>query len=145
MSSLKIRRMTIADYDAVVELWKKAGLSYRPDGRDSPERVGRELGMPMAVFLVAEEGGKIIGVIFGTQDGRKMYVNRLAVHPGSRRKGVAAALVRELERLADEMGLLLVTALVEDENTPSLAFMESMGYVRHNDITYFSKRKDKDA
>jgi ribosomal protein S18 acetylase RimI-like enzyme len=134
--------MTIADYDSVVRVWTQGGLPYRPQGRDSRERIARELESPETMFLVAESAGEIVGVVLGTHDGRKMWANRLAVLPSARRVGVATALVRELERWADAKGLLLLCALVEAENGTSRAMMERLGYARHDDIVYYSKRKD---
>jgi len=38
-----IRKLTVNDYDALVVLWKEAGLPYRPNGRDQLERIAREV------------------------------------------------------------------------------------------------------
>ncbi|MCK4392559.1 hypothetical protein KAX17_06600 [Candidatus Bipolaricaulota bacterium] len=38
-----IRELTVNDYDALVALWKEAGLPYRPNGRDQRERIAREV------------------------------------------------------------------------------------------------------
>jgi ribosomal protein S18 acetylase RimI-like enzyme len=133
--------MAMADYDACVEIWVAGGLPYKPNGRDSRERIARELSQPSSFFLVAEMGDKVVGAVLGTHDGRKLWGNRLAVHPGFKRRGVATALMDELERLGEEMGLLVVAALVEDDNAASRAMLEKRGYVGHGELTYYVKKK----
>src|SRR5665647_1146101 len=88
-----IRDFQLQDYDDVVRLWMEAGLPFRPQGRDRLERVAAELLGGTAVFLLAEAEGKSVGVVLGTHDGRKAWINRLAVAPAFRRRGIARLLV----------------------------------------------------
>ncbi len=137
----QIRNMRVEDYDDLVELWDEAGLTYHPRGRDSKDRFAREIDTPMAVFLVAESRGRMVGSLLGTTDGRKGWINRLAVHPEWQRKGVALALLKEMERRFDERGVLVLCALIQEDNEPSKAFFAKAGYVEDPTVTYFSKRK----
>jgi ribosomal protein S18 acetylase RimI-like enzyme len=139
--SVRIREMRPNDYQSLVELWGQAGLTYHPDGRDSEDRISKELGTPMALFLVAEADGRLVGSLLGTTDGRKGWVNRLAVHPEWQRKGVALALLEEMERRFDRRGILVLCALIQDDNAPSKAFFEEAGYVVDPTVVYYSKRK----
>jgi ribosomal protein S18 acetylase RimI-like enzyme len=143
VAGFTIRRMRLSDYDAAVEIWKAGGIPYKPTGRDSRERIEKELQQSSSAFLVAEADGKVVGVVLGTRDGRKMWMNRLGVHPSFRRRGVGAALLRELERMADAMGLLVCAALVEKENAASCAMMAKLGYEGHDELTYYVKKKTK--
>ena len=145
MSAFKIRRMTIEDYDAAVEIWKEGDLPFKPSGRDARERVAKELKQPTSIFLVAEKGGKVVGVVLGTHDGRKVWGNRMGVHKDYRRMGIASALLTELERAADEMGFLVCAALVENDNLASKGMLAKRGYEAHDELTYFVKKKTKDS
>jgi predicted GNAT family acetyltransferase len=140
-----IRQMCIDDYDMVIQLWKKAGLSYRPRGRDSREKIDHELKGHTAIFLVAEKNGRIIGSAFGTHDGRKGWINRVAVMPGYRRKGVARELVEAVEHRLVEYGIEIIACLIEGWNKTSLAAFKRMGYVDFPDIHYLTKRKHLDV
>jgi len=143
--SFEIREMRPDDYRALVELWELSRLKYHPDGRDSQDRINKELGTPMAVFLVAEGGGRLVGSLLGTTDGRKGWVNRLAVHPKWQRGGVALALLREMERRFDERGILVFCALIQDDNAVSKAFFERAGYEEDPTVVYYSKRKGREV
>jgi N-acetylglutamate synthase len=142
---LVIRELHMQDYDAVQSLWLEAGLPFRPLGRDRPDRVARELQLGTAVFLVAQVGGRLAGVVLGTHDGRKGWINRLAVAPAYRRQGIARLLVREAEARLESLGLEVVAALVESANKDSLSFFKAIGYLHANDIEYVSRRRSVES
>jgi N-acetylglutamate synthase len=137
---MHIRDFRIEDYDAVIALWTEAGLPFRPDGRDRRELVSREVEDNRAIFLVAEEGERVVGVVFGTHDGRKGWVNRLAVAPDCRRRGLAKALVGEVEARLCQLGIVIVACLIEEENAISQTAFAKLGYARHPEIIYYAKR-----
>lgn len=140
-----LRAMQESDYDGVVKLWKAAGLPFKPEGRDRRERIAIELRSPHSVYLVALSGTTIAGSVLGTHDGRKGWINRLAVLPGFQRHHLATRLIEEVERRLGEKEIHIVAALVEEGNEASLALLDKAGYTRHEDITYFTKRRDRDT
>ena len=143
--AITTRKFNIYDYDALIELWKAAQLPYKPNGRDSKEKIESELNKGVAIFLVAEKDKKIIGSILGTHDGRKGWINRVAVHPQYRQQGIAKRLVSEVEKKLDELGIDIIACLIEDWNDRSMKVFEKLGYIKHNDVIYFSKRKNADT
>lgn len=145
VSGVAIRELCMEDYDAVQRLWKEAGLSFRPRGRDRPDQVAAELQRGTAVFLVAEVDGELAGVVLGTQDGRKGWINRLAVVPSLRRRGIARLLVREVEARLAALGIEITAALIETPNQDSLAFFKKIGYGHDEEIEYVSKRRSADT
>ena len=141
----KIRNFKIEDYPSLIQLWKAAGLPYKPQGRDSKEKIEAELEKGIAIFLVAEAGNKIIGSVIGTHDGRKGWINRVAVDPGYREKGLAKMLVSEVEKKLDNLGIDIIACLIEDWNDRSVKVFQKLGYIKHEDVIYFSKRKNIDT
>jgi ribosomal protein S18 acetylase RimI-like enzyme len=137
--------VTAADYDGLVALWKASGLTYRPRGRDGRRAIARQLRHPTAIYIKATaiEGRRrmLVGAVLGSHDGRRGWINRLAVLPGYRRRGVAGLLVRALERRLGALGLLVWAVQVDKGNRGSLAFFRALGYLLHDDIHYLSKRK----
>ena len=137
--------VTAADYDGLVALWKASGLTYRPKGRDSRRAITRQLRLPTAIYIkaLAVEGRRqrLVGAVLGSHDGRRGWINRLAVLPGYRRRGVASLLVRALERRLAALGLLVWAVQVDKGNRGSLGFFRALGYRLHDDIHYLSKRE----
>jgi ribosomal protein S18 acetylase RimI-like enzyme len=115
-----IREFHLSDYDSVLKLWDEAGLTFRPQGRDSRQRIGKELRQGHSIFLVAEAKDNIVGTLLGTQDGRKGWLNRLAVAKGFRKQGLARQLVTEVESRFDKLSLDVIACLIEGENTTSM-------------------------
>ncbi|MEN6369545.1 MAG: GNAT family N-acetyltransferase [Thermotogota bacterium] len=142
---MRIRDFRIEDYDAVIALWTEAGLPFRPGGRDRRESIAREVEDNRSLFLVAEEEKRIVGVVFGTHDGRKGWINRLAVAPDCRRQGIARALVEEVEARLHRLGIVIVACLIEQENEISQVAFAELGYKRQPDIIYHAKRFIPDA
>ena len=138
---LMIRGFRIEDYDRVMELWAEGGLPLKPQGRDSRENIARQIKMPNVLFLVAEEGSRVIGTVMATHDGRKGWINRLAVDTALRKQGIGARLVREAERRLEALGMDILACLIEDDNAVSMAVFEKLGYKKHPEIIYFAKRK----
>jgi N-acetylglutamate synthase len=140
IKAVVIRAMKIDDYDQVVQLWHSAGLPFKPHGRDSREKIAIELEQPMSLFFVAELEQRLIGVVFGTHDGRKGWINRVAVHPEFQRLGIAQKLVTTVENSFLERGIEIFACLVESWNEISMKCVAAGGYRRHDDVVYFTKR-----
>ena len=134
-----------ADYAEILELWTRAGLPVRPAGRDAPDAFARQLasGQQRAIGLRAD--GRLVGVAVLTHDGRKGWVNRLAIDSGHRRRGIARRLIAEAERwFTQDLGLEVWAALIESKNDESLALFDALGFRRH-DIVYVSRRARPEA
>jgi ribosomal protein S18 acetylase RimI-like enzyme len=145
MRQVTIRDMTIDDYEAVTRVWTEAALPFRPRGRDRREKMQAEMARGTALFLVAEAGGEVVGVVLGTHDGRRGWINRLAVLPAYQRQGIARRLVREIEARTDALGIGIVAALVESDNEASLAFFRQIEYAHSPEVEYVSKRRSADT
>jgi len=141
-SGIIIRKMRIKDYEPLITLWKVGNLPYRPQGRDSKQHIQQQLRQRTSLYYVAEHEGSIIGAILGTHDGRKGWINRLVVAPAYRKKGIAKRLVQEVEQCLTAAGIDIVATLIEDWNKVSKNVFERLGYTKHSDILYYSKRKN---
>jgi ribosomal protein S18 acetylase RimI-like enzyme len=142
---MKIRRLSINDYWALVNLWSKAGLPFKPKGRDSYESLAKQMETNPDFFIGAFENGKLIGAVIASCDTRKGWINRLAVDPDFRHRGIAKALITEAEKALRRRGIRIFCALIEDSNSASRELFRKCGYVEHHDIIYFSKRDSDDV
>jgi ribosomal protein S18 acetylase RimI-like enzyme len=139
-----IREFTMDDYEQVVMLWQEAGIHYRPGGRESRARMAKEITAGQAIFLVAVAERKVVGVVLGTHDGRKGWINRLAVAKAFRRQNIASKLVAAVETRLKALNIDVTACLIEPENTVSKSFFYKMGYTKVP-VEYFSKRQSPDA
>jgi ribosomal protein S18 acetylase RimI-like enzyme len=141
MAEFKIRRLTAEDYDRLIELWTECRLPVKPEGRDSRAEIVRQLGLPYVNFIAAESDGRVVGTVVASHDGRKGWVNRLAVDPAFRGRGLGRRLVREAEEWLEAQGLGIFACLIEDWNELSMELFQKLGYVKEGEIIYFTKRR----
>jgi len=91
-------------------------------------------------FVGAFEGDRLIGTVIMSSDKRKGWINRLAVDPDYRHRGIAKALIIKSEEVLRKLGIQIFCALIEDYNSDSKKLFKRCGYVEHRDTIYFSKR-----
>ena len=96
-------------------------------------------------LLGAEKEERLIGVVMVSHDGRKGWINRLAVEPAYRRRGLGARLIAAAEEELLGQGVEVVAALIEAENEPSLNLFQMEGYLLAREIFYLSKWPGEEA
>lgn len=133
------------DIPRVIALWSEAGLPTKPGGRDTIESLARQREEAPDLFIGAFEGERMVGVVIGSDDGRKGWVNRLAVLPDRRRAGIAAMLLARCEEALRSRGRQIMCALIEEDNIASQKLVEGKGYKRMGDIIYYAKRDADDV
>ena len=143
----RVRLLTLGDYDALLELWRRAGLhSLRPRGRDSREAIARQLASGVEAILGLEVDGRLVGAVVATHDSRKGWINRLAVDPDFRRRGYGLQLIQAAEEWLREQGMQIIAALVESDNPASFALFRKAGYVEIDPgIHYLTKRESEEV
>ena len=63
--------------------------------------------------------------------------------PAGRPSGLLGRrLIREAEQALHNQGLHIIAALIEDENTASLALFQQAGYADYSSIHYVTKREN---
>lgn len=142
---LEIRALGPGDCEGLLGLWREAGLPHRPGGRDSRSALLDQMRRDPELFLGAFVDGQLVGSAIATFDGRKGWINRLAVAPAWRRRGIARRLIGEAEDRLRRRGALVVAALVERENTASIALFQACGFGLAPQVLYLTKRDPRDA
>ena len=134
--SVRIRSYARADFSKVRRLWRESGLypSFS-DRRGELERARRR---DPDLFLVAEQTGVLVGAVLGRFDGRRGWVNHLAVADDARRRGVGRRLMDELERRLAAKGCAKVNLHVEGSNAQVCGFYARLGY-RRRELIFMEK------
>jgi len=128
------------DIERVLELWRQAEAT--PSATDTREGLTRLLAEPKAVLLVAEADGRVVGTVIGGWDGWRGNIYRLAVLPEYRRRGIAGALMREVDAVLAGLGARRITALVEHDHAWAVGFwnaLERAGYRHDPTMTRYVK------
>ena len=144
IEQINIREFLISDYEILIELWKQAGLPFKPNGRDSKDSIKEELKRGCASILIAEYEQKAIATVFATHDGRKGWINRLAVIPEFRKKGIGKMLVEKAENILNCKGIGIIACLIEEYNQDSFETFQKLGYIKFEGIHYLTKRSHPD-
>lgn len=140
-----VRPLREGDLDEMTRVWTDAGLPYRPKGRDSPHELRTQLRRDPDLFLGAFAGSKMIGVAIASDDGRKGWINRLAVRPGHQGMGVGKALIEKCEEALRKRGRGVFSVLIEGENDVSETLFLKSGYSDASYIRYFVKRDSEET
>jgi ribosomal protein S18 acetylase RimI-like enzyme len=128
-----IRASGLQEADALLQLWRKAEAT--PSVTDTLADVERMIST--ATVLVAEADGKLVGSVFGVFDGWRANIYRLAVHPSYRRRGIARALVSEVQKQLIRQGAKRFAAIVEVDHPWAVGFWEAVGYSpKHPTVRY---------
>lgn len=143
--NLIIRRLEKLDLPLLLELWQKSGLPFRPKGRDRINKIELELNNNFEALIGVFHETELIAFVLASHDGRKGWINRLAVHPDYRGKGLAKKMIAEAEKFLSAQEIEIFTCLIEDWNKNSLELFNNLGYKEHRDIIYFSKRMNPDV
>ena len=136
---MNIRKMTIADYDSVYDLWINTPGMGLNNIDDSREGIGRFLARNPETCFVAENDGKIAGVIICGNDGRRGYIYHTAVLPDYRKHGIATELVENALKALEHEGISKAALVVFDNNTLGNAFWEHIGFSTRDDLVYRNK------
>ena len=134
------RLLKADESQAVLHLWKIAGLSHRPNGRDTMPNLIRQFNESNTIFLGGFYADNLVSVAIVSHNGRKGWINRLAVHPDQRRKNYASELIHECEKWLHNNNIEIYAVLIEDDNDESMKLFEKNGYQSHKEIIYYTKK-----
>jgi len=129
--TLIVRRMLLADLDAVVEIERAAHKHPW-----SADLIRRELDHDWSVVLVAIERESIDGAVVDRLAGHiifwlvhdEIHVLNVATAPEFRRRGYGRTLMMEAEARGEPRGAVLSTLEVRKSNEAALTLYRSLGY-----------------
>ncbi len=144
-SKIEIRRLSVSDYEKMVDVWKRAKLPVKLRGRESRMSIEKQMREAPDLFLGAFENDELIGIIIGSSEVRKGWLNRIAVVPEKRGRGIAKDLTVKAEKALKNRGIAIIGLLVEKNNIDSIQLAKSLGYKEHPNILYLTKRENEDV
>src|SRR5919206_2981598 len=134
---IEYREFAIGDYEAAVELWSAADGVVLRDA-DSRAGIARYLARNPGLSFVATEGTRVVGTVLCGHDGRRGYLQHLAVGLEHRRRGIGRALVERALSALHGAGIQKCHLMVLPSNTAARAFWQSMGWAERSDVVLMS-------
>lgn len=134
-----IRPMTIADYEAVLNLWRQTegvGLSQS----DEREPIASFLSRNPDLSRVALAGDHIVGAVLCGHDERRGYLHHLAVAKTHRKRGLGKALMEACLADLARLGILKCNIFLFANNTEGEAFWKHNGWVKRTDLLVMQKQ-----
>jgi N-acetylglutamate synthase len=135
--SVEIREFRRSDYDSVLALWKTAsGIVLR--AVDAREPLTAYLSHNRGLSFVAIANKTIVGAVLCGTDGRRGYLQHLAVAAGYRRKGIGRKLARSCIDALAARGIDKCHLMVTAQNQDAIEFWRSLGWIQRQDILLMS-------
>lgn len=137
MNEVKIRVMTVLDYDAVYDLWMSIhGFGIRSLD-DSREGVERFIKRNPSTSMVAEVDGKIVGAILCGHDGRRGCFYHVCVNENYRKHGIGKAMATACMKALQEEGINKVSLIAFKSNEVGNRFWKGSGWCFREDLNYY--------
>jgi len=123
MQNLLIRELREQDVADILKIEKESFTEPW-----SEELLKREVSLPFSRFLVAEGSGRVVGYLIAWIVDRTCDVNRIAVLPEYRRKGVGKRLLGKLLEMCSEEGVEEIFLEVKESNIAAVKLYEGFGF-----------------
>jgi len=131
------RNMQISDYDSVIALWRDcAGVSLRD--ADSFQGIEKYLQRNPGLSFVGLEGSSIVATIMAGHDGKRGYIQHLAVANAARERGIASRLVELCLEALKLQGIEKSHVHVLGDNEPARKFWSGRGWFHRAEIVMYS-------
>lgn len=120
----ELREMTIDDIPGVREV---DAAAFAPLWQNSREAVKLAFEQAGSATLI-EQDGRIAAFQISTRGSQGLHLARLATHPAYQKRGLAIALVQDVQRQVARRREKLLTVNTQDNNLPSLALYKKLGF-----------------
>lgn len=146
MTMIAVQRLATGDVEAARDLnalYADAFADHETYRRDHPDDawLARQLGKDAIIVLVARIDGRIVGGLTAYELPKleaarsEIYLYDLAVAESVRRRGVATALIIELQHIAADTGAWAVFVQADYVDPPAIALYTKLGV--REDVLHF--------
>lgn len=136
-ASVQIRPMVISDYDAVFALWtQSSGMTLRD--ADSRAAIDAYLQRNPLISQGALLQGTLVGAVLTGTDGRRGYVQHLAVAPASQGKGIGKQLLAACIDALASQGIGKTHLFIHADNDSARQFYRHLGWQVRSEVQLLS-------
>lgn len=135
--SVDYRVMTPEDFEAILDLWKRTP-GIKVSEADTREGLAAYFERNPGLSFVARTSNGIIGTIMAGHDGRRGYLQHLAVDTAYRRQGIGTELVRRSLAALAAFGIAKAHLFALEDNESGKRFWQRLGWKERRDVVLFS-------
>ena len=136
-SNLSFREYTTGDYKIVNDLWVNAGLILGLS--DKKEEIQILIENQGNKFFLLEQNSEIIGTVICSFDGRRGYIQHVAVRKEDQNKGYGKLLMQKAMDHYESKGLVKVHLMVEKSNSIVIDYYKKLGWNIRDDLILMTK------
>jgi ribosomal protein S18 acetylase RimI-like enzyme len=134
---MRYRTLQIDDHKNLLELWQSCdGISLRD--ADSKQGIAKYLARNPGLSFVAEEEGRIQGSLMAGHDGKRGYIQHLAVASDRRNQGIAGHLLELCLAALLAEGIVKSHVHVASSNELGRDFWSRRDWIDRADIEMYS-------
>ena len=142
--SVLIQEMSFQDYDEIRALWLESeGIELSKV--DSRHDIARFLERNPGLSFVARDNGQLVGVVLCSHDGRRGYIDQLAVKKSHHRQGIGKGLVDRCLYNLIRSGIHKWHLFVLEDNQEAIAFWKKLGWAKRVELATMSQNHDNGA
>lgn len=139
-----IQEMTIQDYVEVYALWQESeGIEVSEV--DSEDDIARFLEQNLGLSFVARDNDRLVGAVLCGHDGRRGYIDQLAVRKSHRRQGIGKAMVARCLYNLMRIGIHKWHLIVLEDNQDAIAFWKKIGWAKRVELVTMSSHQVNEA
>ncbi len=139
---VSIEAMTPADYEEVYALWRETdGIVL--EEVDSRMGITRFLERNPGLSLVAREGEALVGAVLCGFDGRRAYIDHLAVKPDHRLQGIGRNLVGRCMYALMQLGIRKCHIVIPEGNDQARHFWNKLGWAPRVELLTMAQATDQ--
>ncbi len=142
--SFRLRPMQADDYDAVLALWQSSsGMTLRQC--DSRQAITEYLHRNPQLSQVLWHDDELVGAVLVGTDGRRGYLQHLAVATRWQRQGLGKQLLAASITALQSAGIDKTHLFIHNDNASALAFYRHLGWQERTDIRVCSFNASSDT
>jgi len=125
--------MKAGDLESVIDLWRRTeGVGLNES--DTPEQLLLYLDRNPNLSLVARDGARLVGAVLCGHDGRRGYLNHLAIIPAYRGRGIGRTMVETCLASLSTLGILKCNVFLYVNNGPGEQFWRRCRWSARSDL-----------
>jgi putative acetyltransferase len=136
---IQISPMTDCDLEAALGLWAQSdGVGLNES--DTPDRLRKYLNRNPGLSLIARDGSRLVGAVLCGHDGRRGFLNHLAVVPECRGRGLGRQMVEACLEALNALGILKCNIYLYTDNEPGQVFWNRCGWSARTDLMVLQRQ-----